>query len=331
MLVDIEKIEITDRIRHDFGNIEELANDIRENGLINPPVVTPEYRLIAGERRLRAMKLLEWKQVVVNIMTVRDYEHQLRLEISENENRKEFTFTERVAWAKRLEQVEKLKAEERTKDPLQNFAEGQIGNSRDKVAKVAGFGSGENYRKAKFIAENADRDTLEAWDKGDISTHAAHKRTKELEAKLKQVEQERDVAKKASQDFQAKWMKEKSKPPVIEEKVVEAVPATIQTRLHQLETELKAAAVERKKAKDALEAAKEAAKQYHQNWLRDKENGGAIHISKNPTELLERVNKALSELTVHERTKDLVLPSKTIVRHQMILDVLELAQLLTGR
>ena len=59
MLIDINEIKISDRIRKDYGILQELADDIKENGLINPPVVTCDtYELIAGERRLRAMKLL---------------------------------------------------------------------------------------------------------------------------------------------------------------------------------------------------------------------------------------------------------------------------------
>lgn len=49
MLIEIEKIKVTDRIRKDFGNIQELADDIKKYGLINPPVITPDtYDLIAG-------------------------------------------------------------------------------------------------------------------------------------------------------------------------------------------------------------------------------------------------------------------------------------------
>ena len=127
MLVDIEKIRVEDRIRKDLGDISELAKDIEQNGLINPPTVTPDLVLIAGERRLAACKLLGWQQIEVKVMEVRDYEHQLRLEISENENRKDFTLAERLDWARRLEQVERLKAEERMKNPTQNFAEGEAG------------------------------------------------------------------------------------------------------------------------------------------------------------------------------------------------------------
>ncbi|MCL6558153.1 MAG: ParB N-terminal domain-containing protein [Firmicutes bacterium] len=157
-VVDVDEIKITDRIRKDYGNIQELADDIAKNGLINPPVVTPDMVLIAGERRIRACKLLGYEQIEVKVMTVRDYEHQLRLEISENENRKEFTFSERVEWARRLEQVEKLKAKERQahgqtapgKTLVQNFAEAleDAGRAREKVAESAGFGSGETYQNA---------------------------------------------------------------------------------------------------------------------------------------------------------------------------------------
>lgn len=337
MLIDIERITVEDRIRSEFGNLRELADDIRDNGLINPPVVTPEYRLIAGERRLRAMKLLGWKQVVVNIMTVRDYEHQLRLEISENENRKEFTYTERVAWAKRLEQVEALKAKERIKQgaeigaaitntgerPVENFPQGESGKTRDKVAQATGFGSGKQYEKAKYVADHADPETLEAWDKGDISTHAAYK---DLQAKLKQAEQERDTAQRSAQTFQAKWIQERSNPVI-----TEVVPDDVKTELAKLQGELYITAEEKKAALVALQTAQQTARQYHQNWMRDKENGGAVYVPTNPAELLERCKRALDNTNIHEASGDLVLPPTTLARHQMILDFLELVQTLTGR
>lgn len=65
MLIKINEIKVADRIRKDFGGIEELAQDIDQNGLINPIVVTPDYQLIAGERRLRAHQYLGRKEVVV--------------------------------------------------------------------------------------------------------------------------------------------------------------------------------------------------------------------------------------------------------------------------
>ncbi|MCL6599529.1 MAG: ParB N-terminal domain-containing protein [Alicyclobacillus macrosporangiidus] len=198
MLVDIDKIVVEDRIRKDFGNLQELADDIRENGLINPPVVTPEFRLIAGERRLRACKLLGYRQIEVRVMTVKDYEHQLRLEISENENRKEFTFSERVEWARRLEQVEALKAKERMSLGGQGVENLPHLKTRDVVAEQAGFGSGRTYEKAKFIADHADAETIRQLDEGEISIHRAYEETKrklaEAERRAAKAERERDEA-----------------------------------------------------------------------------------------------------------------------------------------
>ena len=183
MLVNIDKINVADRIRRDFGNIEELAQDIKENGLINPPVVTPDMVLIAGERRLKACKQLGFLQIEVRVMAVRDYEHQLRLEIAENEKRKSFTFSEGMVWARRLEQIESLKAKERMGQGKENFPE--LGQTRDIVAEQAGFGSGKNYEKAKFIADNADEETIQKLDEETISINRAYLKTKEEVARLK--------------------------------------------------------------------------------------------------------------------------------------------------
>ncbi|WP_274362715.1 ParB N-terminal domain-containing protein [Paenibacillus thermotolerans] len=229
MLIDIRKIKVSDRIRKDFGNIEELAEDIKLNGLINPPVVTPEYELIAGERRLRACKHLGFQQIEVRIMTVTDFEHQLKLEISENEHRKEFTFSERVEWAKRLEQVEKLKAKERMagKENLPDHESGQV---RDIVAEQAGFGSGKQYDKAKFIAENATPEIIQQLDDGIISTHRAFIETKErLESELRAAEERAELA-----EQEADKLKRQFKNAVPAEQVEEAVSAAVER--HQEET-----------------------------------------------------------------------------------------------
>lgn len=190
MLVDINKIKVHDRIRKEFGDIEELAKDIKDNGLINPPVVTPEFELIAGERRLRACKLLELKEIEVRVMTVKDYEHQLKIEISENEHRKEFTFSERVEWAKRLEQVEKIKAKERMSLGGQGKENFPTLQARDAVADQAGFGSGKQYEKAKFIEEHADPDIIQKLNEEKISIHKAYLETKaKMEAAQKKVQE----------------------------------------------------------------------------------------------------------------------------------------------
>ena len=64
--VSVEKIWTEERQRQEFkqGPIQDLADSILRNGLIHAPVVNKEFRLIAGERRLRALKLCEGKSVL---------------------------------------------------------------------------------------------------------------------------------------------------------------------------------------------------------------------------------------------------------------------------
>ena len=188
MLVNIGKVKIGKRIRKEYGDITSLANDIREQGLINPPVVTPDYELIAGERRLRALKKLDYKQIEVRVMSVENYEHQLKIEISENEERKEFTYSERMDYAKQLERIEAKKAKDRQlqgKNLEDHGPQGRKEQTRDVVGKAAGFGSGRQYSRAKYIYENADEETIKEVDEGKKTVRKAHD---ELRERLKQKE-----------------------------------------------------------------------------------------------------------------------------------------------
>jgi ParB/Sulfiredoxin domain len=54
-IADID-IKVGDRHRHDLGDISGLAASIAEIGLPHPVVIRPDGTLIAGERRLAALK-----------------------------------------------------------------------------------------------------------------------------------------------------------------------------------------------------------------------------------------------------------------------------------
>ena len=188
MLVNIGKVTVGKRIRKDYGDILSLADDIKDRGLINPPVVTPDYELIAGERRLRALKKLDYKQIEVRVMSVEDYEHQLKIEISENEERKEFTYSEKMDYAKQLERIEAKKARDRKHANLKNSkpldkAQGptrEKGETREIVGKASGFGSGRTYARAKYVYENADDEIIREVDEGKKSIRKAHDDLREI-------------------------------------------------------------------------------------------------------------------------------------------------------
>ena len=200
LIVDISKIIIKDRIRKDFGNIQELADDIKTNGLINPPVINKNYELLAGERRLRACKALGWQQIEVRMMDTRDAEHELNVEISENDARKDFTKSERVDYMKRLLRIEAAKAEERMKNPSQNSDEGR---ADEKTAKQFDI-SRDTMRKEITIADNRDLlsdEDFADWDEGRLSTNKAFQRIK---ARQKEVEEENSKLRTALSESETK-------------------------------------------------------------------------------------------------------------------------------
>ena len=186
MLIDIEKVVVKDRIRKDFGDIKELADDIRQNGLINPPVVNRDYELLAGERRLRACKSLGWSQIEVRMMDTRDAEHELNVEISENENRKEFSKSERVDYMKRLLRIEQAKAKERQTLGLKSD-EGS--RADEKTADQFGIGR-DTLRKEIAIVDNKElipAEDFADWDEGKLSTNKVFQ---DLKRRLSQTDRE---------------------------------------------------------------------------------------------------------------------------------------------
>src|SRR5699024_10470289 len=262
MLINIDEVKVNDRIRKDFGDIEELANDIKKNGLINPPTVTPEYELIAGERRLRACKHLGFQQIEVRIVSVRDEEHQLNMEISENENRKEFTYSERMDWSKRLGRIESIKARERQGKRTDLTSGKTLSDVRadDVVAEKSGFGSREQYRKAKFIDEHADEETIKKLDEEKISIHRAWTETKEkleqAEKRAKQAESQAETERKERERLELENEELANvEPEIIEKEVIkEIIPEHVNAELEQLERVVESQRLAFDEAKRELES-----------------------------------------------------------------------------
>lgn len=76
-----------ERQRRELNNIDDLAESIHRIGLINPPVITPDGVLVAGERRLTACKSLGWTSIAVQFTTdLEEYELQC-IELEENVKR----------------------------------------------------------------------------------------------------------------------------------------------------------------------------------------------------------------------------------------------------
>lgn len=91
MKIKISEIKISERVRVDDGDIQRLAESIERLGLINPITVTAEKKLLAGYRRLQAVKLLGWDEVECTVLNPATEIEKLRIEAEENITRKDFT------------------------------------------------------------------------------------------------------------------------------------------------------------------------------------------------------------------------------------------------
>ena len=193
MKIEINKIKITVRIRKEIGKIEELAANIREHGLIAPIAVMPlddgEFQLLAGLRRIRAMELNGETEIDAKVFPASDAEAALRIEYSENEQREPFTYSEKMDYAKLIEEIEKARAKERMSEGGKGgILEGvddrphlKSGKSRDNIGSKIGM-SGRQYERAKYIAENAPSEIIDELDRGERTINGAYE---ELRAKKK--------------------------------------------------------------------------------------------------------------------------------------------------
>lgn len=96
-IVDIGKIEpdpYQPRKIFDYDSIKELSDSIRNNGLLQPILVTSsidgKYKIIAGERRFRACKMANINEIPVVIKNLNEQE-LLQISLIENIQREELS------------------------------------------------------------------------------------------------------------------------------------------------------------------------------------------------------------------------------------------------
>ncbi len=210
-MMAVEFIQIVGRHRKDLGDIEGLAASIKAEGLINPITVTPDGRLLAGERRLAAVRLLGKSRIEAHVVdTLGDAATAFRIERDENTQRKAMTPSELVALGQALEELERPRTAARKSAsahvagrarhglpasvPVGPLAES--GRTQEIVAAALGI-SRNTYARAKSVVEAAEDETLpeevreaamEAltdMDSGAASITAAHERvTSEKKVRL---------------------------------------------------------------------------------------------------------------------------------------------------
>jgi ParB family chromosome partitioning protein len=93
-VVKLSDIVVNGRFRKEMGNIDELANSIKEKGLIQPISVNEQLHLLAGGRRYTACTKLGLEEVPVVIREGSDQVDAREVELMENLHRKDMTWQE---------------------------------------------------------------------------------------------------------------------------------------------------------------------------------------------------------------------------------------------
>jgi len=97
--IDVNSILVTrdDRQRTELTEIPVLADSISRLGLIHPLVVTRDFVLVAGERRLAAIKSLGWTAVSIQYVDELDQKTLKAIELEENIKRKDISWRDQVS------------------------------------------------------------------------------------------------------------------------------------------------------------------------------------------------------------------------------------------
>jgi ParB/RepB/Spo0J family partition protein len=135
--IALSKIVEQERRRTDCGDISALAAGIKRVGLIEPIVIDRMdngfFRLVAGSRRLRAVRQLKWARIPAVLKDALSAAEMRDIELEENENRKGLTAAERrrtFASAKRI--VESAKQAKKTLPRVGRVSKRSVGQHRSR-------------------------------------------------------------------------------------------------------------------------------------------------------------------------------------------------------
>jgi protein gp37/ParB-like chromosome segregation protein Spo0J len=175
--IPVHAISIGERHRKQMGDLRGLADSIHDHGLLQPIGITKDRTLVFGERRLRACRdILHWDEIPARIVDVASI---IEGEFTENQVRKDFTPSERVAIGKAIEElIGSRQGQSDDASLVEKFPQVAEGaKTREVAAKAAGFGNDKTYRDAKKVVEEAVPELLAAMDAGEVSVSAAAKLT----------------------------------------------------------------------------------------------------------------------------------------------------------
>lgn len=175
--VKISEITVENRVRKAYGFLDSLERSIKQLGLLQPIGITPDKKLIFGARRLKACTNLGMETIPCVVVDLDDPIAVLRMERDENDQRVDFTPSEKVEIGRRIEEKLSGRNHRPSKESVQNFAQFKGEKSQEIAAKSVGMNK-ESYRQAKAVVDNGDDELIHQMDTGEKSIHSAYKSVK---------------------------------------------------------------------------------------------------------------------------------------------------------
>ena len=128
-LFELHPSAVQPRSRFEETDLEQLTNSIREQGIVQPLIVTPDpkggFIIVAGERRWRAARRAGLESVPAVVRQVRDERHLLELALVENLQRADLN---------PLEEAEAYQALHRDFELSQEEIAQRVGKGRPTIA-----------------------------------------------------------------------------------------------------------------------------------------------------------------------------------------------------
>jgi len=192
VLLPLGKVVVGERSRHNLGDVDALASNIADVGLIHALAVRPDGLLLAGRRRLAAVAQLGWEEVPVRVLDT----DALAAEDAENQHRLALSPSEQVTMARRIEAKLRPEAKRRIAEGGRRGGQGsgKLPEASAEVAEEAAKRVGTGRRtldKAKAVVEAAEAqpalygDLLERMDRtGKVNGCAIELRRRRQAAQL---------------------------------------------------------------------------------------------------------------------------------------------------
>ncbi len=171
--VKLDKIHVRDQVRTKFNDasIKELAENIKENGLIQPLVIHREgnkFILICGERRFRAMKTVEQEEAPCFILEDKTKEELMAIQFSENSAREELHY---------IDQADSIYGYKKLTGASERKIQVALGISKSEVHRCLLIGKLDKKVKEAAKLFNTEKYVLLEWD--NLAETKAKKKIKE--------------------------------------------------------------------------------------------------------------------------------------------------------